>query len=124
MVKKKPVLSQISQSHQNAIDASKLGYKVIGTTVFDPSGKPVKLYRCASGYPAFIVRENSITKKRFVRVHQLVAWEKYGVDMLLAELIRHIDGNKNNFNYNNILLGTWQDNMDDFWNNKNKKNAI
>lgn len=74
--------------------------------------KKLSLGISSKGYYHFSIRSN---KSRIpIQVHQFVAYFKYG-DKIFEENIeiRHFDGNSLNNAYDNILLGTHIENMQD-----------
>jgi DNA-binding CsgD family transcriptional regulator len=87
--------------------AVKIGYSVIEGAVYHPnSTRPVKL-GITTGYPSFSVRSRTKAIQGLVPVHRLVAYIKYGDRVFNKNLeVRHLDGNKFNFNYENIGIGT------------------
>ena len=53
-------------------------------------------------------------RTRRVKVHRIVAFIKFGYDFLgKGIMVRHLDDNGLNNTYDNIELGTWQDNYND-----------
>lgn len=93
--------------------AYKKGYRIVNGQIYY-CGSPVKaLYRKTTGYYAFSFRDLEGTV-RWVRVHRLVAYQKYG-DKMLADgvVVRHKDNNKINNLEENILIGTQGENMMD-----------
>ena len=72
-----------------------------------------KLYNIlknTDGYNVFYIRYNG--KPRQVPTHRLQAYQKYGDRIyIVGQEIRHIDGNKNNNNFFNLVIGSRRDNM-------------
>lgn len=105
----------ISNQNKAVVLAYTKGYRVINGEVISPySKKPrvLEVFVTKSGvsYYRFSVRINK-NKTRTVRVHRLVAYQKYG--NLLFETnkeVRHLDGNSLNNMPNNIALGSRSEN--------------
>lgn len=89
------------------------GYRVIKGQVISPRGKIRKIRKSNSGDLSFRISAGSNIYGAAV-VHRLVAYQKYG-DELFREGIeaRHLDGNRNNNNEENIVIGTHSQNMMD-----------
>lgn len=96
----------MSKEQEKIITIYKKGYRVINGNVISPfSGKPRSLTEDVSGYYAFSVRINNSCAS--VRVHKLVAYQKYGLESLKSGIqVRHFDNNKKNNSDDNIILGT------------------
>ena len=96
--------------NQNEIYANKLGYKVLKNgTLLNPQNKSIGHYN-NKGYKRFTLKKDK--KTYFIFVHRLQAYQKYK-DMIYNKniLVRHLDGDKTNNSYSNIVLGTNKDNM-------------
>jgi hypothetical protein len=90
-----------------------LGYRIQAGEVMNPEGKTLKLQR-NSGYPSFKVKDPVTKASIHVRVHWLVALEKFGECVFTPSMhIRHVDDNSGNFSWDNIALGTPRDNSMD-----------
>lgn len=64
------------------------------------------------GYFVFGIRYRG--KKVMVGYHRLQAFQKYGFDMFKdGVMVRHLDGDNKNNNWDNIAIGTHSDNMQD-----------
>ena len=97
---------------QNILSAYTKGYRVIGDSVFYKKRK-VNTYIGHKGYPEFSFRNNEGIS-RSMRVHRLVAYQKYGQLMFKKGIeVRHLDGNNKNFLAENISIGTHTENMQD-----------
>lgn len=92
------------------------GYKVdkLGN-VFNPKGRKLK-GGITQGYPTICIPisgHNERGEVNFYR-HRLVAYLKYGDKLFTKGLeVRHIDANRENCNYDNLILGTRLDNIMD-----------
>jgi hypothetical protein len=98
------------------------GYRVVNGCVISSNGKRRSLYLKNCGerrlkYPAFSVYVGIINGKRKigeVKVHRLVAYQKYGMAIYDSGVcVRHLDGNPENFSEDNICIGTQSQNMMD-----------
>lgn len=66
-----------------------------------------------SGYLSFNIRINGSKPTRSF-VHKLQAYQKFGEKMFINGIVvRHKDGNSSNNSYDNILIGTQSENMQD-----------
>jgi hypothetical protein len=107
----------MSEQNKCTVLAHELGYRVVGGEVISPySGKPRKVQvqdrpsKCA--YTRFTIHYNG--SRSNVYTHKLLAYQKYGRAMFKPGIIiRHLDGNSLNNSYENIALGTLQDNTMD-----------
>lgn len=93
----------------------KIGYRVsTDGLVMSPSGKLRVVDLGAQGYARISVRPEKGKNPTEVRIHKLVAYQKYG-ERAFREgmLVRHRDGNKANIKPRNILIGTQHQNMMD-----------
>lgn len=93
------------------LDAFNKGYRVIDNEVYY-KGRVVKKQnnKGSGGYCSFYIRSNQKSKK--VKVHRLVAFQKYGIKIFEKGLeVRHKNNDKSDNYESNILLGTHQDNM-------------
>jgi hypothetical protein len=104
-----------SKSNEYLIGAFEKGYRVINGAVISPfSGKPLKLstktLKCGYVYKWFTVR-SSEGLRVVVKVHRLVAYQKFGEEMFKSKLqVRHLDGNSLNNKNSNIAIGTASEN--------------
>lgn len=96
----------------------KEGYRVIGDKVINiNSDKELMIYTSSKGYPCVKMCRKGLGDTE-VGVHMLVAYEKFGDQIIDGVLfkrvnIRHMDNNKKNFSANNIEIGTPKDNTND-----------
>jgi hypothetical protein len=88
------------------------GYRVDSQgCVLSPKGKPRKLFKSSMGYFQFSIGTYDGPKN--VLVHQLQAYQKFGLAILENETIRHLDGNRENNALANLALGSHSDNTFD-----------
>ena len=101
----------MSQNNQALCAAFLKGYRVVNGNVVTPDGKP----RVATLYDGYLSFNFGINAKQIpVKVHRLVAYQKYGDDALLPGVhVRHLDGNTLNNLPENIAIGTPHDNSMD-----------
>jgi len=87
------------------------GYRIINGKIINPKGKTIKGHN-ANGYLNFGVNTKEFHDN--VPVHRLLAYQKYG-NQILEEgiVVRHLDGNSLNNLEENIVIGTQSDNMMD-----------
>lgn len=67
--------------------------------------------RISNGYCLVDLRANN--KRRYYRVHRLVAFSFIGIQPTSQHEIRHFDGNRQNNNVTNLSWGTRKDNEQD-----------
>lgn len=94
--------------------AVKQGYSVThdGRVISPNTEKPRKLVLDSRGY--FVFNLGSCEKAVGIRVHRLVAYFKFGKKIFnKGVVVRHLDGNSRNNQWNNIAIGTQSDNMMD-----------
>ena len=91
--------------------------------VFNRKKMLKRQYVKSTGYLCFSMKYNN--KNCFVRTHRLQAFQKYGEKIFEHGLeVRHIDNNKLNNSYDNIVLGTHSENMMDRPEHMRKKCAL
>jgi hypothetical protein len=100
------------------------GYQVINGEVISPFGNKLSLQKRRDRYVIFSHRmKNGIT--RATQVHRFVAYLKYGDKIFDPTLqVRHLDGNPQNNNEDNIVLGTPSENAMDKPRNVRIKSAL
>ena len=100
------------ESTRYLIEAYRRGYRVINGDVINWKGNKLKLSKTTNGY--FIFNLNLERKPRNIKVHRLVAYQKYG-DKIFEEgiQVRHLDNNSENNLDENIGIGTPSQNMQD-----------
>ena len=89
------------------------GYRVKDNCVYSPFKKQLlKLQTSQSGYLHFNIKLQRKSIKVFL--HRLVAYEKYK-DKLFDQgiVVRHLNGNQKDNSFDNICIGTQQENMFD-----------
>lgn len=89
------------------------GYRVdsIGNVIKNGVVKRLRIPSCKYKYAQFTMYFNK--KKRFVAVHRLCAYQKYGDALFQSQCVRHLDGNSLNNAPSNIAIGTLKDNSHD-----------
>ena len=101
--------------NRNESIAINMGYTYIDGVVKSPRGEVVTLRLSSGGYQQFsihIKRGDNPKLTRNVMVHRLVGYLKYGDKIYdYGMCIRHIDGDKLNNSYDNLVIGTHRDNM-------------
>lgn len=107
-------MTNLSISNQALLYAVNRGYKVNNGEVISPYGKTLKLQNY-NGYLSFSVRGvRSSRKVASIRVHRLVAYQKYGNKIFEPEIVvRHLNGNSLDNREENIEIGTQLDNVMD-----------
>lgn len=69
-------------------------------------------FTATNGYKEICVRIKGIPKT--IKLHRLQAFQKFGDKLYEDNIVaRHLDGNKLNNSWNNIMIGTQSDNMMD-----------
>lgn len=91
------------------------GYRVNNEYVISPKGNILSIFTSESQYPSFVIsigsRANNTRKIITVKVHRLVAYQKFGDYLYTPGIVcRHKDNNKLNFKADNILVGTQSEN--------------
>jgi len=89
----------------------KMGFRVLNGIVYGPSGELRKPTLSVRGYMQFSVRIDG--KKKIIKLHRLIAYQKYGEELYNHQCVRHLDGNTTNNDPANIALGSQQDNLMD-----------
>ena len=101
------------------MDAYEQGYRVRGEKVIKLStGKEHSLQLLNNkGYRLYrfsITLSNTKNRRRSVFVHQLLAYQKYGMSAFESGIVvRHLDGDSLNNEHNNVIIGSQSDNMMD-----------
>ena len=105
----------LSIKNKKLVEAYEKGYRVINGELYNPQGNLLKGF-LTDGYKCFkmYLGRRPNRKGVNVKVHRLVAYQKYG-DKLFEENIetRHLDNNKLNNFEDNITIGTHSQNMMD-----------
>lgn len=106
---------KLSNRDRAMVMAHEDGYVIIGNEVISPhTNKALRLSLNPNGYPKFTYRFKGERSKSTVRVHRLVAYQKYGTRLFEDDTEpRHLDGDKLNFRLENIAIGTHSQNMMD-----------
>lgn len=106
-------------------EAYKKGYHVNDKgDVISPKGNVLKCKMTNNNrvkYLTFGVR--FCGKVKYIHVHRLVAYQKYGDITFSCDCVRHLDGNSLNNSFDNIEIGTMSDNSHDIPKEKRVKIA-
>lgn len=111
----------MSQNNQALKAAFEKGYRIVNGAIVTPSGK----HRVATLYDGYMSFNFGMGGKRIpVKVHRLVAFQKFGDSALLRGVhVRHLDGDSTNNMDDNIAIGTPSDNSMDREKNKRIEHA-
>jgi len=102
----------MSISNQIIVNAAARGFTAtLDGKIRSPDGSFRRTRANPSGYFQFCAPHNKLT--RGVLVHRFVAYCKYGEVMFNAECVRHLDGNKTNNSWDNVVVGTMKENCAD-----------
>jgi|TARA_B110000908_G_C10209949_1_gene429673 hypothetical protein len=104
---------RVTSTVEGILCASEKGYKVdkFGG-VIGASGKTLATLIDSRGYKKFNIRCNG--NHRCIRVHQLQAYQKFGSKSFEDDMVvRHLDNDSLNNQWDNLELGTHKDNMND-----------
>jgi hypothetical protein len=103
----------MNESNFYIVEAYNKGYRVIKGQVYNPKGMVLSLRETDSGYLDFGYYRKGKGKIR-LRIHRLVAYQKYGIDMFKEGIeCRHSDGDSRNNTDDNVLIGSHSQNMMD-----------
>ena len=101
-----------SRLNKFLVEAYERGYRVNDGKVYNPSGKQIKLQLDKNGYYRFTIRLNG--KNNSVRVHRLVAYQKYGDKLFEPGIeVRHRNNNSKDNLDENVFIGTSSQNKMD-----------
>jgi hypothetical protein len=93
------------------------GYRAVDGGVISPRGLALKLGACGKGnhyYKYFAIKTGYDKTNVVVKVHILVAYQKFGLDAIrVGTCVRHLDGDTFNNLEQNIEIGTLKDNQAD-----------
>ncbi len=102
----------MSQNNQALRSAFEKGYRVVNGCIITPTGKTRVATISNDGYSSFNFGLDG--KKIGVKVHRLVAYEKFGESALITGVhVRHMDGNPSNNLPDNIAIGSAHENSMD-----------
>lgn len=102
-----------------AIIAYEKGYYIFEGEVYNNRGQKRKL-KLNDKYPKFNIHYEG--KIITVKCHHLTAWQKYGKECIGDDVyVRHYNDNPMDFSIQNILLGTWDQNLEDKKRNRSQK---
>lgn len=91
--------------------------------MYNPRGKRIANHHSGTGYYGATFRFKTKFKK--CKVHRLQAYQKYG-DLIYEKeiVVRHLDGNSFNNSWENIKIGTYQQNSLDISKEKRFERAL
>ena len=94
------------------------GYYVFENKVYNKYGRSRRITNNHKGYPSFTItvgsRKDNTRKIKHVVVHRLVAYQKYKDRLYFDGIqVRHRNGDKEDFSFDNILIGSASENMMD-----------
>lgn len=103
----------LSNYNKILIKAYRKGYRVIDGKVYNPFGYQLKL-RNINGYYHFNFGSGSGRTQKRIKVHRLVAYQKYGDKLFESGIeVRHKNNDSKNNLDDNILIGTSSQNKMD-----------
>lgn len=96
------------------VAANRSGYYVTakGRLKFRGYDHEVCVHKDKDNYKYFKF-ENALLKNKSVYIHKLQAYQKYGFELFKNKIVRHLDDDSSNNNYDNILIGDYYDNYND-----------
>lgn len=102
----------LSKNNLAIVEALQKGYKIENGEVLNHLHKKINFILTKKGYPIISV---SIWNTRYpVKVHRLVAYQKFGNAIFEKGIeVRHLNGNKLDFSFENISIGTAKENSQD-----------
>jgi len=112
----KLIKMKLSNRNESMIQALTKGYKVDLNGDVWLNDKNVRKYTDKKGYFLFSVKVKLNGKSTVYKlaIHRMQAYQKYGDVVFDTRLcVRHKDGNCKNNRYDNILIGSYSDNMMD-----------
>lgn len=101
----------MNKTSLNILHAAANGYTVDELGNVFSKNKKLSLYKDSGGYLCFSVFR--LGASDMLPVHRFQAYIKFGESVFHAEVVRHHDGNRTNNSWDNILLGTQQENSMD-----------
>lgn len=105
---------ELSKTNLVVIQAYKKGYKTINGKVYSPLNKELKYILTDKGYPVISIPTGGHGARYPIKVHRLAAYEKFGDKIFEKGIqVRHLNGNKLDFTFENIQLGTGKQNCQD-----------
>lgn len=108
---------------QRLDDCFNKGYRVIDGDIYN-KGNKLKPKVDKQGY-LFIRITDRYGKMRELKLHRLVAYEKYGEAMFEPGImVRHLDDVKTNNAWDNLVLGTNSDNQQDIPAEKRRERSL
>jgi hypothetical protein len=104
------------------IQAFEKGYRTIDGKIFNPKNKELNPTLSTNGYPKITFIFNKKSKSLYA--HKLTAYQKFGDKILQKGIqVRHLNGNKLDFSFSNIEIGTALENKRDIPVEKRKEIA-
>lgn len=105
---------ELSKTNLIVVKADELGYKTLNGKVYSPRNTEVKFILTDKGYPVISIPIGGKGGKYPIKVHRLVAYQKFGNKIFEKGIqVRHLNGNKLDFSFENIELGTAKQNCQD-----------
>lgn len=107
-------MNYLPYNKENIFYIVSIGYTVKKDGTLLKNGKPTRT-RAINSKGYFVLKTRDKNRKNFyVRIHRLQAYQKYGDEIFDRNIeVRHLDGNKLNNSWDNIILGTHSQNMFD-----------
>jgi hypothetical protein len=101
-----------SKSNQSLVWAYNNGYKFIDGKIFGPKGCDLKFNINSAGYFYFGVKPPFLKRVISIKVHRFIGYAKFG-DSIFSKgmVVRHLDNTKTNNNWDNIGIGSQQQNV-------------
>jgi len=93
------------------IEAFTLGYKISKDRLLNPYGVLVAQKLDDKGYYSVMLGPRGARTR--IRMHRLIAFDKFGNDMFNYQCVRHKNGNQTDNSHDNLILGTHSDNRMD-----------
>lgn len=104
----------LSKTNLIVIKAFEKGYRTLNGKVYSPRNTEVKFILTNKGYPVISIPIGGTGARYPIKVHRLAAYEKFGDKIFEKGIqVRHLNGNKLDFSFENIELGTGKENCQD-----------
>ena len=106
----------MSQCNDALVDQVKRGLRIENGIVYGVTGKPrkIKKTRSKSGYIKLEISVYYKGKNVNISIARLIAYFKYGNKLFEEGIVtRHLNGNSEDYSFDNIAIGTTSDNMMD-----------
>ena len=115
---------KLSKANQYLLDAHSTGYRI------DKQGNIISPFNgiingcIQQEYKQFCFNDSN-KKSQNIKVHRMLAYQKYGMDLFEEGIeVRHLDGDSLNNSWDNIAIGTHQENMMDIPKEIRKKSSL